>query len=231
MRILDLYAGLGGEQRRAVVEQRGHEYVTLDLDPRFGCTITADIFNMTAEKLGYFDFIWASPPCEGFSVASIGHHWRIVNGKHIPQTETARIGLRLVAHTIEIIKGIAPKKGWLMENPRGKLRVLPVVAGLPRVTVSYCQYGDSRMKPTDLWGAVPGWEPRPICKNGDNCHASAPRGSKTGTQGIKGAAERSVVPMDLWLEILTVIEGTPVHHPSLQMSMFLPEIITPISTL
>jgi hypothetical protein len=87
------------------------------------------------------------------------------------------------------------------------LRKLPVVEGLPRTTVSYCTYGDSRMKPTDLWGIVPNWTPRTMCKNGMPCHEAAPRGAKTGTQGLKGARERSRVPYALGKEILDSIEG------------------------
>ena len=44
-------------------------------------------------------------------------------------------------------------------------------------------------------------------KNGeiiDHCHhESAPRGSKTGTQGKKGSYERSKIPSELCREILT----------------------------
>lgn len=66
------------------------------------------------------------------------------------------------------------------------------------------------MKPTDLWGEVPGWKPRPMCHNGNADHEAAPRGAKTGTQGIKGAAERAIVPWQLWEEILMTIEnGSP----------------------
>ena len=32
------------------------------------------------------------------------------------------------------------------------------------------------------------------CSNGDSCHIAAPRGSKTGTQGLKGSVERSRIP-------------------------------------
>ena len=101
-----------------------------------------------------------------------------------------------------------PTKGWLMENPRGMLRKLKVVEGIQRRTITYCQYGDERMKPTDLWGYVPGWIPREPCKNGQPCHIAAPRGSKTGTQGLKGAKDRSRVPYDLGQEILEAIGGT-----------------------
>lgn len=102
--------------------------------------------------------------------------------------------------TLSIIKDINPK-WWFIENPRGKLRKLPLVQGLHRVTVTYCQYGDSRMKPTDIWTNAVWWKPRPMCKNGDSCHASAPRGSRTGTQGIAGSRDRSKIPSELFVEI------------------------------
>lgn len=70
-----------------------------------------------------------------------------------------------------------------------------------RHTVTYCQYGDNRMKPTDIWTNCSEWKPKPMCKNGENCHESAPRGSKTGTQGIKGAKDRGVIPPALFYEI------------------------------
>jgi hypothetical protein len=95
-----------------------------------------------------------------------------------------------------------------MENPRGMLQKLRVVKDLPRRTVTYCQYGDTRMKPTDLWGPMPdAWIPRPPCKNGDTCHVSAPRGARTGTQGIKGAKDRSRVPLELSYEICYALES------------------------
>ena len=59
------------------------------------------------------------------------------------------------------------------------------------------------MKPTDIWtNALDVWDPRPMCKNGMPCHTAAPRGSQTGTQGLKGNYERSMVPYELCKEIL-----------------------------
>lgn len=61
-------------------------------------------------------------------------------------------------------------------------------------TITYCQYGDNRMKPTDIFTNYPDPNFKPPCHNGDSCHQSAPRGSATGTQGIKGSKERSKIP-------------------------------------
>jgi hypothetical protein len=104
-----------------------------------------------------------------------------------------------------LIHELQPRYGYLIENPMGMLRKLPVVADLERRTVTYCQYGDTRQKPTDLWGDVPGWTSRPMCKRGADCHESAPRGSKTGTQGLSKAKYRSMIPYELGLEIRTAI--------------------------
>ena len=73
------------------------------------------------------------------------------------------------------------------------MRKMSFVEDLPRYTTTYCQWGDTRMKPTDIWTNIP--NPNfPCCKNGDKCHESAPRGSQTGTQGIKGSKDRSRIP-------------------------------------
>ena len=83
--------------------------------------------------------------------------------------------------------------------------------GIPRTTITYCSYGDNRMKPTDIWSNhifnifnVNGWNPLPMCYNGNKkCHHEpAPRGSQTGTQGLKGNYNRSIVPPELCREIL-----------------------------
>ena len=47
---------------------------------------------------------------------------------------------------------------------------------------------------------------KPMCKNGDPCHVRAPRGAKTGTQGLKGSKERSVIPPELCRHIVEICE-------------------------
>jgi len=200
LKVLDLFAGLGGWS--AAFTARGHQVTTVDLNPAFGCTITADILTLqykTLWKPGDFDVVLASPPCEGFSVASIGRHWTPPPANQ-PKTATALLAVQLVNAALDIIKYLEPA-WWVMENPRGKLRSLNLMTSYPRQTVTYCQLGEKRMKPTDLWGKFPRSLVLPLpCKNGDLCHDRAPRGAKTGTQGIKGSANRAVVPYQLsWL--------------------------------
>ena len=55
---------------------------------------------------------------------------------------------------------------------------------------------------TDIWTNNMNWKPRPMCKNGMPCHVSAPRGAKTGTQGLKNNYERSKLPKELCVEIV-----------------------------
>ena len=45
-----------------------------------------------------------------------------------------------------------------------------------------------------------------MCKNGQPCHEAAPRGSRTGTQGLKNDYERSKVPYELCHELIERIK-------------------------
>jgi hypothetical protein len=190
--MLDLFCGTKSVSK--VFAADGWETTTLDFDPQFKPDICCDI--LATNIRGKFDVIWASPPCTTFSVASIGRHWPEGN----PSAE-AVIGNKILARAIEIINLCRPKI-FFIENPRGMMRTLPVMASLPHHTVTYCKYGDNRMKPTDIWTNCKLWVPKTACKNGDPCHEAAPRGARTGTQGLDGARERAIIPQALCKDIL-----------------------------
>ena len=204
MKTLELFAGSCSFSN--VAKKLGHKIFTTDNIQYGKIDYVCNIMKFDYSKVPYIpDIIWASPPCTGFSVASIGHHWMGGKNAYIPKTETAKLGIELVKKTLEIIeyyKKQNPDLIYYIENPRGVLRKLGILDNVPfHRTITYCQYGDTRMKPTDIWTNDLEWKPRPMCKNGDSCHISAPRGSKTGTQGIKGAYERSKIPRDLFSEL------------------------------
>lgn len=210
MKVLELFAGTRSIGK--AFEARGHEVYSVDWDRDFkDIDLYTDVGTLTAEQIiknfGKPDVIWASPDCTTFSVQAISHHRRKnpINGELEPITEYAKFCDKVDKHLIELIKELNPKY-YFIENPRGGMRKMAFMQGLPRYTVTYCQYGDTRMKPTDIWTNHSDPRFKPPCKNGDSCHTPAPRGSATGTQGLKGSKERSVIPELLCQHIVTICE-------------------------
>ena len=204
MDTIELFSGTGSFSK--VAKEFGHKTFCIDKFEGLGqLDLQVDLKNWDPGSMKA-DFIWASPPCTTFSVASIGCHWKGGKGAYIPKTEKCKIGFEILENTIKIIAKIKPKY-WVIENPRGVMRKVidelfkkHRLTNVRRNTVTYCQYGDNRMKPTDLWCNFD-WNTKPMCKNGDSCHVSAPRGSRTGTQGLKGNKERSIIPRELFIEL------------------------------
>lgn len=188
MKILELFAGTRSIGK--AFEKRGHEVYSVDWNKDFeNINLYADISKLTADeiidKFGKPDVIWASPDCTSYSIAAISHHRkREEDGNLAPVSEYAKFCDETNKHLLDLIKELNPKY-WFIENPRGGLRKMRFMQELPRYTVTYCQYGDKRMKPTDIWSNHSNPKFKPMCKNGDACHEPAPRGSKTGTQGLK----------------------------------------------
>jgi len=212
MKILELFSG--SRSIGKVAEKRGHEVFSVDNIDYPNTNWVGDIldwdYRLNEMQVGELeeeyipDVIWASCPCTDFSVACIGRKW--VSGFEFKPKDKDMLGIKLLNKTIEIIKVYLEKNPnliWYIENPRGKMRKSPIFKTINhrRETITYCQYtsGDElpRMKPTDIWTNDFGWTPRVMCKNGDPCHVSAPRGSQSGTQGLKGNHERSKIPRDL----------------------------------
>ena len=149
-----------------------------------------------------------------------------------PKNDDARYYMRMVEHTMDIIRGLNPKL-WVMENPSGMMKRLPVLIDDPSIErreISYCRYGMTYMKPTTLWGGFPpSLELHPVCstrpnknnplqgqevidpdtgwvfitdEHGEPCHEKAQRGARTGIQRITNYAEKSLVPRDLSYAVL-----------------------------
>lgn len=201
MKVLELFAG--SRSIGKVAESLGMEVFSCDINDFKGIDYVGNILNFDYSKVPFKpDIIWASPPCTGFTVCTIGRNWRLSDkGKAIATSTTSKLGVKLLNKTIEIIEYYNPDS-FFIENPRGMMRRMDQLNDYVRHTVTYCQYGDSRMKPTDIWTNNTNWNPREACKNGSPCHTPAPRGSQTGTQGLANAYERSKLPKKLCKEIL-----------------------------
>jgi hypothetical protein len=209
VKILDLFAG-----QRCIgkaFERRGHQVFSIDFDRRHGdIDWYADIGEISAgdilARFGHPDVIWASPDCSSYSIAAISHHrTKEPCGNLAPKSDYAKFCDSVNRNVLCLITELNPMY-WFIENPRGGLRKMDFMRNLPRYTITYCQYGDERMKPTDIWTNHPAPQFKPVCRNGAPCHAAAPRGSKTGTQGRQGKVARSLIPDGLCDHICKICE-------------------------
>lgn len=209
MKVLELFAGTRSIGR--AFERHGHEVLSVDWDEQFpDIDIQDDVMNVYArdivERIGHVDVVWASPDCTTYSIAAISHHrTREDSGNLAGVSDYARACDRVNMHLHNLMLMLTPPL-WFIENPRGGMRKMDFMHGLEHYTVTYCQYGDDRMKPTDIWTNHPDPRFKPMCKNGDPCHTAAPRGAKTGTQGRSGSVERSRIPDELCEHIVTISE-------------------------
>lgn len=209
MKVLELFAGTRSIGK--AFEEKGHDVFSVEWDEKFvDIDLYADIGTITAkdiiDKFGKPDVIWASPDCTSYSIAAISHHRKKEeNGNLAPVSDYAKFCDNVNQNVLRLIQELNPKY-WFIENPRGGMRKMNFMKGLPRYTITYCQYGDTRMKPTDIWTNHPNPQFKPPCHNGDSCHVRAPRGAKTGTQGLKGSVERSRIPHLFCKHIVEICE-------------------------
>lgn len=208
---IDLFCGSASFKKES--ELAGFEYFGVDWDKHECVTLQRDIEFLSILELPDFSkydkvHIHLSPDCRTYSIAAISHHRKGI----IPFSDYAikcdKVNHHVLIELFNTINFLYPNKtSWSVENPRGMMRKMPFVQHLMRHTIWYCQYGDDRAKPTDIWTNNLNWNPRPVCHNGNkNCHHQpAPRGSKTGTQGRKGSYERSKIPNELCKELINCI--------------------------
>jgi hypothetical protein len=147
-RVLELCCGTKSATRAMRQLWPGAKVITLDVDPKHSPTILVDVMAWNYEEdvfeQGYFDIIWASPPCTEYSVAKTSGV-RDLTGAD-----------QLVTAVRRIIKYFSPK-AWFIENPHALLHLRPVMRDIDqlRTTCTYCQYGADYKKETDIWTNVP----------------------------------------------------------------------------
>jgi len=206
MKELELFCGTKSISK--AFKERGHDTFTIDNDKQFNPDLCINILdfevNMLPKEWRTPDVIWASPPCQTFSVASIYRYWDKFRN---PKSYKTYIGLAIAKKTVEIIEELKPSF-WFIENPRAMLRQQKFMDNLQRKTITYCQYGSNVQKPTDIWTNANNWIPKKMCRPGDKCHESAKRGSDRGTQSQnRSPIKRAIIPTGLCQEIVDVCEG------------------------
>lgn len=155
------------------------------------------------------DVIVVQPLCKTYSIAGIKSHRRknLKNGNLDPISDLAKFSDEVNIYILKLIREIKPKL-WIIENPMGGLRKMSFMNKfmieeellrheIERYTITYFKYGDTRMKPTDIWMNKNNVYFKPRCKNGDPCHEPSPRGSRTGTQGRKLKSDKARIPKEL----------------------------------
>ena len=149
MKLLELFSGTKSVGK--VAEQLGYDVVSLDLkDADINCDILEWDYKVYAT--GYFDVIWASPPCTEYSRA------KTTGVRKIDEAN------RIVLRTLEIIEYFNPKY-FVIENPQtGLLKEQPFMYGMSYTDIDYCKYGMPYRKRTRLWNNVLNWIPKPLCK-------------------------------------------------------------------
>lgn len=211
MKLLELFAG--SRSISSIAEKMFNmKTFSVDIVAFDKISLVKDIEFLNHSDIPFIpDIIWASPPCTSYSIAGISTHRDGIK----PKSECAKKSDRLLNNTIDLINfysNINPKLIYFIENPVGMMRKMPIMKQFDRATITYCTYGDRRMKPTDIWTNdlaglfnPQGWKYMPVCWSGNKkCHHEpAPRGSKTGTQGLSNDYERSKIPELLCIEVLS----------------------------
>lgn len=167
--------------------------------PCAGCH--AEVFRAGGET---WQHIWPLDNCDNPRPVRVDGKAQLT---YWPKSATAREGHTLLTHTLRLIHDLSPEF-WAIENPRALMRQMPELKGIPQHTITHCQYGDPRrMKPTDLFGYLPpGFQAR-ACVNGAPCHEAAPRGARTGTQGLS-TLEAGMLPYGLGAELCAAATPT-----------------------
>ena len=154
MRVLELFSGTGSVGK--VCKKTGFDVLSVDIDPSHAPDLNMDImdFDETMYPTDAFQFIWASPPCEAYSVARTN----VLGDREVDMQKADD----LVRKTLEIVRYFG-QASWCIENPAtSRLWTRDVTIGLATHSVmprsccvtSYCSYGTRYRKNTRISNSI-----------------------------------------------------------------------------
>jgi len=145
MRLLELFCGTKSVSE--AVSNRFEEIVSVDILEKFNPSICCDIltWNYKMYPSGYFDVVWASPPCTDYSILK----------QNTGMETNIDLADSLVLRVFEILDYFNPKK-WFIENPQTSiLKKRPFMELLAFYDVDYCRFSDwGYRKRTRIWTNV-----------------------------------------------------------------------------
>ena len=168
LRVLVLFSGTGSVEKAVLSMFPGAEITSLDIKGKH-VTHQCDIRQwvnwpeeypggMRDYPPGYFDIVWASPPCTEYSRA------KTIGARDLKSADY------VVACTLHAINYLRPAF-FFIENPEGLLRHRHVMFALEsmRHKTSYCRYGTDYRKDTNIWTNVYLDKPLPVCSVNSPC--------------------------------------------------------------
>jgi hypothetical protein len=173
-RLLELFSGTGSVGR--AFQRAGWEVVSVDVCPTFQPTHCVNILDWECPYApGHFNMVWASVPCEQYSIAR-------TTARKPRDFETADA---CAERALEIIAELQPEF-FAIENPSTSLlRTRPFMQGIPYVECSYCAYGRPFRKNTKLFTNLP-IQPK-VCPGPKKCpQMEGRRHLKTAQRGPSG---------------------------------------------
>ena len=162
VKLLELFSGTHSVGK--CCKELGFDVVSLDIDGRADINISILDWDYTTYKKDEFDIIWASPPCDRYSIlnySNIGRKLKRLNGEKLTM-ELIKQGWgeadKLVIKTLEIIKYFNPEL-WFVENPSSSnLKNRDIMKDILFYDVDYCRYSDyGYKKPTRIWTNKQDW--------------------------------------------------------------------------
>jgi hypothetical protein len=153
---LELFSG--SKIVSSVSSSLGFSSWSVDINPKLKPSICCDLLDFDPCSLNLpFSFIWASPDCRFFSRAGLSYHWQKSTIKYrqysySPLSCSAVNSLDLLHKTLDVIEFYSPDL-WIIENPIGRLRHIPMLKKFApyRYSVNYQDWSHPFAKETDLY--------------------------------------------------------------------------------